>query len=219
MIERSSIQDVDDATWRGILRYLASDPTFANYSAKLPSVVDRVISAGGMLGDDTWIIPRKNALVVQTGWKFAARRAYEQGAKHLCAALVYDGETIHVRGDRVIEHIANPFGDPTRKVIGAWARVTGTDSTEWDGIVTKSELDKIATGNVWKDWFGPMAKKTALLRALKFSRYSFDVPDDHDADDAPPVRADPVARLAARTQPVTPDEITPPANIPATDEF
>jgi recombinational DNA repair protein RecT len=220
-----------DEQWRQILAHLRTIPALR--MARPDSVDDAIARAVAndvpLDNRDGWLEVREtgpasaryHVAVLRTGYRYTLRRLYTLGAAKVEACLVYQGETIRWNGARCILHESDPFGAPDRPVVGVWARITWGDGREFDAAVTRAELDQIAKGSkspAWKEWFGEMAKKTAVARGAKLTPVCLDLPDTPVAPVAAPVSQ--LDRLRATPAldpvPVTDDEAAPDIN---TEEF
>lgn len=213
-----------DEQWRQILAHLRTIPALR---MARPDSIDDVV-ARAVAGDvpldnrDGWVEVRETGpktaryhiAVLRTGYRYVLRRLYQLGAAKVEAVVVYQGEAIRWNGARCIMHEADPFGAPDRPIVGAWARITWGDGREFDGAISRADLDQIAKGSTspaWREWFGQMALKSAVGRAAKLAPIMLDLPDTPMAQTATPAPSQ-LDRLRATPAPdpvpVTNDEAT-----------
>jgi recombination protein RecT len=127
-----------------------------------------VVGNGGV-----WLVPYGQELTVLPDWRLMIAKARTAGViTHASAEVVYDGDVFsYERGmnPNLIHKPSLKRGKP----IAAYCVYTLPDGTKDFNVMTFDEIEvirgksKAGQGMAWKDFWGEMAKKTVIRRALK----------------------------------------------------
>lgn len=90
----------------------------------------------------------------------------------VAATLVYEGEPFHITASE-LSHEPDPFGDPSRKILGVYALLTFANHTQWEVMSTAQieeirGMSKYGNGGPWKDHWPQMARKSVLRRIANY---------------------------------------------------
>lgn len=175
-----------DQTRRSVLALKLADDANGGKIAECDpgSVVLAVLQAAsfglGIDNGDAYVIPYKKRATLSVSYKGLIKLAKRSGeARHVVAEVVYSGEHFRVwssDGIRRYEHTLNvPRSEG--EVVAAYVSIVNHDGFCDLELMDRAEIEKVQeaskdkmggkTSPAWKTWFGEMAKKAVIRRALK----------------------------------------------------
>lgn len=129
---------------------------------------------------DAYLIPYSNSATLSVGYRGMIKLAKKSGEiTHLKAEVVYEGEEFRVWSDSQGEHLQHvpSFPRSERAIIAAYVRINCHDGFVDYEYIDVAEIDRVKaaseakmrgkTSPAWSQWFGEMAKKAVIRRALK----------------------------------------------------
>tara|TARA_Y100000034_G_scaffold45691_1_gene56137 strand:+ start:107 stop:976 length:870 start_codon:yes stop_codon:yes gene_type:complete len=104
--------------------------------------------------------------------------AMQNGAASVSAELVHDSDSftmLEQDGATYVEHRFNPLAssDDRGRVVGGYCKIVRDNGTVRYATMTREDIDQVRNASraknamAWSDWWGEMAKKTIIRRALK----------------------------------------------------